>query len=124
MLHFKKITFLVIGWVFVGLAILGVVLPVLPTTPMLIVAVWAFSKSSPTLAARIRNDRRFGPLVRDWQDYGRIPIYGKIAAVVMMFGAGGYLWFYSKLALWLVISVSVAMFGVAGYVVSRPNGKA
>jgi uncharacterized protein len=124
MQRFKKIIFFAIGWLSVGLAVLGVILPVLPTTPFLLVAVWAFSKSSPALAARIRNDRRFGPMISDWQDHGRIPIFGKIAAVVMMFGAAGYLWFYSGLPLWLVISVCIIMLGVAGYVVSRPSGQA
>ena len=56
------------GWLCVGLGALGVVMPLFPTTPFLLVAVWAFSRSSPELAEKIRNHPVVGPFIRDWQD--------------------------------------------------------
>ena len=113
--------YLALGWFSVGLAIIGIILPVLPTVPFLLVAVWAFSKSSPVLAERIRNHKTFGPLVRDWQDHGAIPFKAKALAVFMMSCTGGYLLFYGHAPQWLAVSICVAMACVAIFIVSRPT---
>jgi uncharacterized protein len=110
-----------LGWLSVGLAIIGIILPVLPTAPFLILAVWAFSRSSPALAEKIRSHKTFGPLVRQWQDHGVIPLKAKIAAVVMMSAAGLFLLKFSPAPLWAGIAACVAMALVAVYVVSRPS---
>jgi uncharacterized membrane protein YbaN (DUF454 family) len=60
------------------LAVAGIILPILPTTPILLVAVWAFGKPSPEVAQRIRNHRVPGPPVRDWQDHGVISTNAKL----------------------------------------------
>ena len=62
-----------IGWICVGLGILGIVFPLFPSSPFLLVAIWAFSKSSPELAEKIRNHPVAGPAIRAWQDEGVIP---------------------------------------------------
>jgi len=72
------------GLFFVGLAILGVVLPVLPTTPFLLVAAGCFAKSSPYLYEKLLANRMFGPLIRDWQEYRSIPLKGKVIALLSM----------------------------------------
>jgi len=71
-----------IGIFFVALAILGAALPVLPTTPFLLVAASCFAKSSPRLHRMLLANRVFGPLIRDWQAHRSIPKKGKIMAVV------------------------------------------
>ena len=81
------------GWLCVGLGALGVVMPLFPTTPFLLVAVWAFSRSSPELAEKIRNHPVVGPFIRDWQDAGVIPTKAKVFAVVMMAAMFAYLHF-------------------------------
>jgi uncharacterized protein len=120
-MQLKKILFNVIGWASVGLAFLGVVLPIMPTVPFLLVAVWAFSKSSPELAERIRNHKTFGPMIRDWQDGGVIPRKAKAAAIVMMLCSGSFLWFWSPAPKWLSGSIVLGMFLVATFVLSRPS---
>ena len=117
----KRFLFLALGWLSVGLAIIGIVLPILPTAPFLILAVWAFSRSSPALAEKIRSNKTFGPLVQKWQDHGIIPVKAKIAAVVMMSITGSYLLLFSPAPLWASIAVCVTMALVAVYVVSRPS---
>ncbi len=120
-MEFKRVLYLVLGWLSIGLAIVGVLLPVLPTAPFLILAVWAFSRSSPALAEKIRSHKTFGPVIRQWQDHGLIPVKAKIAAVVMMSITGTFLLLYSPAPLWLGIGVCVTMVLVAIYVVSRPS---
>ena len=63
----KKHLFIVLGWLFVLIGLVGVVLPVLPTTPFLIVALALFSKSSPRFHQMLLNNRWFGPALQQWE---------------------------------------------------------
>jgi uncharacterized protein len=109
------------GWMCVGLGALGIIMPLFPTTPFLLVAVWAFSKSSPEMAERIRNHRLAGPFIRDWEDAGVIPPKAKIFAVGMMSAMLAYLHFGAHAPVWAVASAGAVMTATAVYIVTRPN---
>lgn len=113
--------YLSLGWFSVALGGVGIVLPIMPTTPFLLVAVWAFSKSSPELAQKIRNHPRFGAYVRHWQDHKVIPVPAKILAIAMMTGAGVYLLIYSALPVWAVLPALAVMAALGVYITSRPG---
>jgi len=110
-----------VGWLSVGLGIVGIVLPLFPTTPFLLVALWAFSRSSPELAERIRAHRLAGPYVRDWEDEGVIPTGAKILAVTMMTAMYGYMHFGTDAPTWAKIAAALTMGGAAAFVLSRPG---
>ena len=76
-----------VGFCVLGLGFLGVALPVLPTTPFVILAAFAFGKSSPRLQAYLENNKVFGPIIADWQENGAIATRFKIVSIVMMVGA-------------------------------------
>ena len=120
-MKYAKPFYLALGWISVGLGVVGIIIPVMPTTPFLLVAVWAFSKSSPALAERIRSHKTFGPTIRDWQDRGIIPAYAKFLAIVMMTAASAYLLTWSSAPLWFGALVSLAMLATAVYIVTRPS---
>jgi uncharacterized membrane protein YbaN (DUF454 family) len=120
-LGLRRVIYLGIGWLSVGMVIMGVILPILPTTPMLLVAVWAFGRSSPELAERIRAHRVFGPPIRDWQDNGVISLKAKALALGIMMLMGGWLWAYGGLPIWLLVVVTGILAGAAIYVASRPS---
>lgn len=109
------------GWFCVGLGAIGIVLPLVPTTPFLLVALWAFSRSSPELAAKIRNHPIAGAYVRDWEDEGVIPIGAKILAMTMMATMLGYLHFGSGLPGWVVLTAGAVMLVAGAYILSRPS---
>lgn len=113
--------YLSLGWFCVALGGVGIILPIMPTTPFLLIAVWAFSKSSPELAEKIRNHARFGAFVRHWQDHGVIPLQAKILAIAMMTGAGAYLVRYSALPMWAVLPALAVMAALGVYITSRPS---
>lgn len=73
-----------LGGVAVALALVGVVLPVLPTTPFLLVAAWAFARSSPRLDAWLRTHPRLGPLLAAWESRRAIPRRAKAVAGVSL----------------------------------------
>jgi len=80
----KVLLLKVTGIFFVGLAILGVVLPILPTTPFLLVAAACFAKSSPEMQRRLLANKTFGPMIHDWQKYRSIPRKAKRIALLTM----------------------------------------
>ncbi|MFT8210703.1 MAG: DUF454 family protein [Symbiopectobacterium sp.] len=79
-----RIGLVVLGWIAVVLATLGVVLPLLPTTPFLLLAAWCFARSSPRFHAWLLYRSWFGPYLRDWQDHRALPPGAKGKAVVMI----------------------------------------
>ena len=80
-----------LGWAFFGLGALGALLPVLPTTPLMILALWAFSKSSARFQHWLYRHRVFGPPLQRWHEYRVIPTSAKLAAVGAMAASLGYL---------------------------------
>jgi uncharacterized protein len=116
-----RLFYLGLGWFCVGLGLLGIIMPILPTTPFLLLAVWAFSRSSPELAEKLRNHPKAGPYIRAWQDYGVIPPVAKIMAVLMMSAMGAYLSFYSPVPQWAAAVACVVMLVVSIYIVTRPS---
>lgn len=77
------------GLALVGLAAIGIVVPGLPTTPLLILAAAAFARSSPRLHAWLLANPVFGPLLREWQETRTVPLRAKVLAIGMITLVGG-----------------------------------
>ncbi len=75
---------LTLAGVSLGAGALGIVLPLLPTTPFVLVAAYAAAKGSPRLHAWILRHRAFGPVVRDWQSGGTVARRTKLVALATM----------------------------------------
>lgn len=80
---------LLLAYLSIGMAMLGVILPGLPTTEFVLLAAWAASRSSPRLAAWLENHRVFGPLLRDWKNGGLVARRTKWLASLSMLVALG-----------------------------------
>jgi uncharacterized membrane protein YbaN (DUF454 family) len=81
--------FVVLGTVFLGLGALGLVIPVLPTTPFVLLAAACYLRASTRLHQRLVRSRTFGPTIVAWQEHGAIPPRAKaiaIAMVILTFG--------------------------------------
>lgn len=105
--------------VFLALAAAGVFLPILPTTPFVIVAAWAAGKSSPELRERLRNHPRYGPSLRAWQDHGAVSRRAKTSAIALMFLSWMILWWTAPI-IWVPIGVGLLLCLVGSYLLSRP----
>lgn len=76
--------FIVLGTAFLGLGALGLVVPVLPTTPFVLLAAACYLRASARLHARLVRSRTFGPTIVAWQERGAIPPRAKVIAIVMV----------------------------------------
>lgn len=80
----KRLLLIIIGWLAVILATLGVVLPLLPTTPFLLLAAWCFARSSPRFHDWLLHRSWFGSYLRHWQVHRALPPGAKSKAVVVI----------------------------------------
>lgn len=103
------------------LGLIGIAVPVLPTTPFLIVAAWAAGKGWPALEERLLAHEKFGPHIRRWRERGAVPRRAKMIASAMMLGSAIALQF-TLTPLWLRIGAPLAMFAVATWLWRRPEG--
>ena len=78
---------IVFGWLNVALGFVGVVLPGLPTTPFLLVALWAFAQGSERFHDWLYGHPRFGPTLRAWREHRVVPTKAKVLALVTMAGS-------------------------------------
>lgn len=115
-----RFVWLAFGWLALALGVIGAVLPVVPTVPFLLVAVWAFAKSSPRLGARITRHPTFGPQLRAWRKRGVVGRRAKVfATLTMACGVGWSLWF--SLDLRIVATQALICSAVAIWLISRPE---
>lgn len=73
-----------LGWLCVGLGALGVVLPVLPTTPFMLLAAFCFARTSPRFHRWLLSSKLFGPLIDNWQRERYIEKRSKRVALIVV----------------------------------------
>lgn len=110
----------VLGAVSLAFAAIGVVLPVLPTTPLVLLAAFCFTRGSPRLAAMLEGHHLFGPIIADWRENGAIAPKFKVMALSMM-AATFLVSLYFGLPVFVLTVQAVCMSGAAAYVLSRPS---
>lgn len=111
----------VLGWLMMGLAAAGAVLPLLPTVPFVLVAAWAFGKSSKRWRAWIYRQPTFGPMLRNWERHGVIPPVGKYAAVLAMISSFAVLAVVVKAPIYVLALVGLILGAVGWFIMSRPS---
>ncbi len=116
-----KTLYFILGWVFVGTGVIGAFLPVLPTTPFMILALWMFSRSSVRFHHWLYTHPLFGPSLQKWQRYRVIPPLAKTAAVSMMTMSFVYLLVWSTVPAWGVALAGLFMASAAWFVLSKPS---
>ena len=115
-----RVGYLAIGLVCVGLGVMGAFLPVLPTTPFLLISLWAFSKSSVRLETWLLNHKRFGPRLVAWRTDRVIPLPAKLAAWGSMIASLTLMIVIGRPWWQVALAGSVMAIG-ATYVASKPS---
>ena len=82
--HPLRLGLLLFGWISLTLGIIGIVLPLLPTTPFVLLSAYCFSKSSPQLHQWLLQQPTLGPMIQNWERYGSISKGAKVTATVLL----------------------------------------
>lgn len=107
---FKRVVLLGLGGLAVALGVIGIFLPLLPTTPFLLLAGLCFSQSSPRFEAWLLEHSWFGPPIKDWRRNRVIRVRAKILASAIL--ASSTVWLYQGSGVPIAIKI-VFPFGAA-----------
>ena len=114
----KRAVYKPLGLLCLALGAAGIVLPVLPSTPFVLLAAWFFARSSERWHRRLMHSELFGPVIRNWEEQRCISSRTKAFALATMLIAGGSSIALAMEALQLRIATAVLMAVGAGVVVS------
>ena len=115
----RRHLWMALGWAALGLGALGVLLPLLPTTPFLLLAAYAFSRGSERLHDWLLNHRVFGPPIENWRTHRAVSTGAKLVALVAM----ALILAISAVAdvpLWVLAVQAAILVGVAVFLLTRP----
>ena len=112
---------LAFGWLNVLMGIAGFFLPVVPSTIFLLIALWAFSKSSPRFHRWLYNHPRFGKTIRAWHEHRVIPAPAKALAVTMMAASLAFVSLFVAESWMLPAILAAILSGISGFILTRPS---
>lgn len=118
--HARRWLWLLLAYLALGLGILGIFLPGLPTTPFILVAAYAAARGSKRLHARLLAHRTFGPMIRDWQATGAVSRRAKVWAIGMM-AASSAIMFATAPRWWMAATGTGVMVVVGTWLWLRPE---
>ena len=116
----RRHLWIALGWASLGLGVLGILLPLLPTTPFLILAAFFFSRGSGRLHAWLVSHPTFGPPIRNWREHRAISARAKLSALLAI-----ALMLALSMAIdaprWTLAVQAVILAGVAVFLLTRPT---
>lgn len=111
---------MLLGWVAVILGVIGLFLPVLPTTPFIILAAFIFGKGSPKTRQWLLRHPTFGRMILEWEENGAISAKIKVLSCSMMVATLLTSWWFDVKP-WVLIVQLVCVSAAAYYILSRPT---
>jgi uncharacterized membrane protein YbaN (DUF454 family) len=108
----RKWILVTIGVIAVGLGMIGVFVPLLPTTPFLLLAAACFVRSSERLYAWLIHHKWFGDYVRHYREHRAITLHAKIVTLMLLWGVIGYTAFGIVTAWWVRALLGIIAVGV------------
>ena len=112
-----RLLYRVLGYIAVALGAIGAFLPIMPTVPFLLLAVYFFARSSPELEQKILDHPHWGPQVKDWRERRAISRSSKTMAIGAM-TVGAVVTWYTLGAPWYYISLAILVIA-GGWIATR-----
>lgn len=113
--------YVALGCTFFGLGVAGAVLPLLPTTPFMLLALWAFARSSPRLERWLLHHRRFGPPLVRWRAHRVIPWSAKLVSWSSMTTSLLWMILWSPAPPWSIAAAAAVMAYGAWFIARCPS---
>lgn len=105
------------GTLFVGLGVLGMFLPLLPTTPFLLLAAWCFARSSRKFYDRLLNNRLSGPYIKNYRDGAGISRRRKVLTLALLWLTIGSTSLFAVSSWWVRAALLLVAAGVTAHLV-------
>jgi len=118
---FRRHLYIAGGWLSLALGFVGLFLPLLPTTPFVLLAALCFSRGSERLYLWLLAQPTFGPLIQDWQQHGVIRLRVKCVTTLVMVLLLSYPIAYGPIPLWAKGAMVLVGVSVLGFIWSRPS---
>lgn len=112
---------LLAGHVALSVGFVGIFLPVLPTTPFVLVAAYCYGRGSARFEAWLLAHRRLGPLIADWRQHRVIPLRAKLLASLMISASITYVVTRPTIPVVGKLAMLAVTLPVLGYILSRPS---
>ncbi len=116
-----RVVYTALGFVSLAVAVVGVVVPGIPTTGPVLLAAFFFSKGSARFHRWLLNNKRFGPAIRDYQAGLGIPMRAKVTAIVMIVLTFGITIALTVTRLWVGVLLVLLAGAISWYILSRPT---
>lgn len=114
-----KILLMILGFVSLVLGAVGIFVPLLPTTPLLLLSAWCFFRSSERLYHKLINSKYLGDYIRNFRDNKIIPLKTKIFTIALLWLSLVYcIFFVAEEMLWLQIILAIILIGVTIHILS------
>lgn len=110
-----------LGWLALGVGVVGIFLPLLPTTPFVLLAAFFFSRGSERLHRWLYEHPQFGRYVQDWEAEQVIPPMAKLASTGLMIPSVGWVVLTRDLPLALSWGMVLTVLAVLWFIWSRPS---
>ncbi|MBX7459288.1 YbaN family protein [Qipengyuania sp. 1NDH17] len=112
-----RLLYRVLGYIAVALGAIGAFLPIMPTVPFLLLAVYFFARSSPELEQKILDHPHWGPQVKDWRERRAISRSSKTMAIGAM-TVGAVVTWYTLGDPWYYFSIAILVIA-GGWIATR-----
>lgn len=116
-----KILFQLFAHLFLIIGIIGIFVPILPTTPFLLLATYLYSKSNPKIYRFILNHKYLGPPVKDWQERGVVGVKAKILATTMIALVAFFRIPFLEVHLIIKVLAEIILISLIIFLISRPS---
>jgi len=111
---------LILAYLFLALAIIGLILPGVPTVPFLILTAWFAARGSERLHHWLYAHPQLGKLLIDWEQQGAVSHSSKVMAGVLL--AVSWVIMYRGIGNpWLMAGITVLFIGILAFLISRPE---
>ncbi len=121
-IHLTRVASLILAYLFLALAIIGVVLPGIPTVPFLLLTAWFAAKGSERLHRWLYTHPHLGKLLIDWEQQGAVSRTSKITAIIML--AASWVIMYLRIDNpWLMAGLSGLFIAIIAFLLTRPAPK-
>ncbi|MDR3308639.1 MAG: YbaN family protein [Tannerella sp.] len=117
-----KILMIIAGTICMALGVAGIFLPLLPTTPFLLLAAAAYFRGSARMYAWLMNHKYLGAYIRNFRENRTVPLRVKILSIALLWLAMGYSILFLSLQPWLRITLAAIAIGVTCRILSYKTG--